>query len=138
MSRFPIAFGIATIALAAVAPAGAQQPFQGAITTRMTAEDGTTHDATFLVKGNRVRMEMAAPNGEGTFAMITDRDAKKSWMLMPGRQMYMERDLDAAPPAGMPPRPERAKAAITWTGKSETIAGMKCDDATSAEPGFLP
>ena len=45
MIRCPALLGSATVVLLAAAPAQAQQPFQGAIATQMTGDDGTTHDA---------------------------------------------------------------------------------------------
>ena len=114
-------------ALAALAlPAPAQQPFEGVITVRMSSEAGT-QSSTFSVKGEKLRMDLSA--GGGDVAIVMDRAAQKTYILMPSRQMYMEQNTPelAAPPAAQQQGPE---AQVTWTGRKETIAGYECEHAT--------
>ncbi len=100
----------------------AAQSFEGVIEMQMK---GPNQEASmpvkYLVKGDLVRMEMQSPRGEMT--MIMDSKNKKTIILMPQMQSYMERSMDVpAQPAG-----DAKKSEITKTGKTEKILGYDCE-----------
>ncbi len=114
-------------ALALLAPASSQAQFEGVLTAKMNSERGPM-DVTHSIKGDKMRMDMTMGR-MGDAAMIVDKAAEKSYMLMPQRKMYMENDLSGA----IAQAQSQSKADFKWDGTSQTIAGTKCDDATSKE-----
>lgn len=110
--------------LAVVAtPLAAQASFEGAIAMSLTADGGKSTDVNYLVKGTKIRMEMPGSRGE-TMVMIFDMAEKKMLILMSAQKMYMEQELrvNVADTAG-----KLNDAKIKHTGKTETIAGYKCE-----------
>jgi hypothetical protein len=119
----------ALAALAAVlvlvpAAGGAQPtPFEGVITMKMAGGERGGGDGTiqYYLRDNVVRMEMSGARGE--MAIVMDPKAKKSYMIMPAQQMYMEQAMDARGGADA----SGARSQVTRTGKTETIAGLQCE-----------
>jgi hypothetical protein len=113
-------------ALSLVAHSASAQQFEGVIVAKMKG-DGAAAAVTYSIKGEKIRMDMGSESGIQA-ATIVDRAAKKMYLLMPQQQMYMERalDVDAAAVAA---EPRSRTAHFSWTGTSQTIAGMHCDDA---------
>ena len=110
------------LALAATTLA-AQSPFEGAISMTMTGDNGKTTELTYLVKGGKMRFDVAGGRGEQV-AMIIDPAEKKSLMIMTSQRMYMEQDFaDAAASAAEKDKPAEVKR----TGRTETVAGYKCE-----------
>ena len=118
----------AVIALAAmVAPTlahaqGAKQ-FEGVVTYQ--GEGGHTFE--YAIRNGLIRIDMNSENRQA--AMIMDPGSHKMYMLMPEQKMYMEmkvpegKDLEGAPKDTKP----------TKTGKSDVVAGHKCDYWTVKE-----
>jgi hypothetical protein len=104
----------------------AQSPFEGAIAMTLTAESGKTNDVSYLVKGGKIRMEMAGNRGE-PMVMIFDIAEKKMLMVMTAQKMYMEQEIGEVA-ADAAEKGQQAK--IARTGKTETIAGYKCEHIT--------
>ncbi len=100
----------------------AAQSFEGIIEMQMKDQNQeSSMPVKYLVKGDLIRMEMQSPRGEMT--MIMDSKNKKTIILMPQMQSYMERSMDApAQPAG-----DAKKSEITKTGKTEKILGYDCE-----------
>jgi len=100
----------------------AAQSFEGMIEMQMKDQNQeSSMPVKYLVKGDLIRMEMQSPRGEMT--MIMDSKNKKTIILMPQMQSYMERSMDVpAQPAG-----DAKKSEITKTGKTEKILGYECE-----------
>lgn len=109
-----------TTLLALALPAGARaQSFEGTVTFR-TDRGG---DMAYSVRQGKVRMDV---NREGhQAAVIMDPGTRTMDMVMPERRMYMEVHMPDVQPgdAGDP----RKDVDITKTGRTETVAGYKCE-----------
>lgn len=116
------AAAVATLALPSTTMA--QGAFEGVVTFQVTAGTGGEQTMQYSVKGNKVRMDVTA----GGMSMFTlyDGATKTVDMVMPMRQMYMERAVDNEQAMA---DSAAAKAKIDWTGKKETIAGRECEHA---------
>jgi hypothetical protein len=122
--RSLLLFGAAA-GLAICSPPARAQSFEGVLTIRMATPAGGG-DATYSIKGERMRMDMSM-GGMGSIATILDQSTKKAYMIMPARSMYMETDI---PPAAQ----QSDKGSFAWKGTKETIAGQECEDATAKDP----
>lgn len=116
------------LALLLAAPLGAQT-FEGAISMNMSGQNGRSTPITYLIKGEKARMEMG---GAMQAAMIYDVPGGKMLMVMTQQRMYMEMDLNGAM-AGARGQMEGKKPTITRTGRMETIAGYSCEHVTSTD-----
>ncbi len=131
-------------------PLGAQS-FEGSMSMRVGAPDGTAMDVTYLIKGDKMGMTLTAPASSGPLAgneirMIIDQNAKTMTMLMPvpagmggggmlppdtkGIKMVNPIGPEAARDGGGAP-----EATYKKLGTSQTIAGLKCDDYESTADG---
>lgn len=119
-NRASLQGAIATLAVI-VAPAmaraqGAGQ-FEGVVTFQ--SEGGRSFD--YSIRKGVIRIDMNDENRKA--AMIMNPAAHKMYMLMPEQQMYMEMKVpegDALEGTGKDAKPVR-------TGKSDVVAGHKCD-----------
>lgn len=99
------------------------QAFEGTLTFRARGDDGDK-TITEWVKGTSIRYDYAgAPGREGT--MIIDGTARTRTVVMPARKMYMTVPYD--PAARKPSAGEKPQVTWTRTGKSETVAGVRCE-----------
>ena len=99
------------------------QAFEGTLTFRARGDDGDK-TITEWVKGTSIRYDYAgAPGREGT--MIIDGTAKTRTVVMPARKMYMTVPYD--PAAKKPWTGEKPQVTWTRTGKTETVAGVRCE-----------
>lgn len=117
---------VAASATAVAGPAFAQKPFEGVIDARINTPMGPA-TSSYSIKGEKLRMDMSMGNGMA-MATIVDRAAHKGYVLMPARQMYMERDIPDSLAAAAP---NDAAGKFAWTGRTETIAGLSCEHATT-------
>lgn len=108
---------------AAASLAQAQAAFEGSVAMKVTGDDGKANDVAYLVKGSKIRMEMSAGRGEQA-VMIFDLTDRKMLILMSEQKMYMEQSVAAAADAASD---KASTATIKRTGKTETIAGYKCE-----------
>jgi len=124
------AFATAVLA----APAGAQSPFEGTVTIRMssrTPQGVMNQQMEYLTRAGKVRVNLAAPAGMpvGGASIIFMPAEKKMYMLMPAQSAYMEMimsdSLAAAAAKRAPGAAEEAK--VVRTGKMETVAGLSCE-----------
>ena len=118
------AAGVATLA-SSPARAAAQSAFEGVVTFQVNAGPDGQQTMQYSVKGDKVRMDISA-RGMQMFALF-DGATKMMDMVIPMRQMYMERSTEDAQAMT-----DSAVAAskIDWTGRKETIAGYECEHAT--------
>jgi hypothetical protein len=122
MFRSVAAAGIVAIGLLCVGPAFAET-FEGIVHFKST-RDGKAREYDYLIKGNKIRIEIGERNSQ--FNVIVDPDAKKTLLLMPERKMVMEMpmtednktDSTAAGKNGI---------SFTRSGKTETILGHTCE-----------
>lgn len=111
---------------------GAQSRFEGSIAMNMAGDGGKPREVSYFVKGGKIRMEMAGARGE-QMTMIMNPAAKEMLILMPAQKMYMVQAMGAAADAAEKSKPPT----IARTGKTETIAGYKCEYVTvTAEDGI--
>lgn len=127
----------AVLLVTALVPFGmlaAQSSFNGVITFLNEGESGRQDTFVQYTKGNKVRLDgFGATHG----SMIIDNDAKVMMMVDPGKKQVMTMtEADAKQMQAMmgsmmkqPGKPEAAadKASFTKTGKTETVAGVRCD-----------
>jgi hypothetical protein len=116
--------GLAAAAAAAPRPAlPADASFEGVVTYRHAAAPGTPPlIATWLLKGSRSRMEFEVAPGTRS-VVIMDVKTGAVISLMPGQKQYMASNLYDFAKA----MPDVPSSKYSPTGRSETIAGRKCD-----------
>jgi hypothetical protein len=101
-------------------------PFEGVVTIRVSDPDGGKPvTAKHYITKNALRFETVMGGNQPHF-MIFDHQRKQVISVMPQQRMYMVMpipDTDEADP-GMA---KKLKESLTKTGKSETIAGYRCE-----------
>ena len=115
----------ATFVLAGAAPLPAQSTFEGVIVSVMSGGDHSM-EMTTRYKGGMARMEMPMGPGGGAYQLI---DMGKGTMtaVMPEQKMYMTMDFAGMAGSVKDQTTGDAEVKITATGKTETIAGHRCD-----------
>lgn len=109
------------------APLGAQKTFEGAVSLNVTGENGKTVAMNYLLKDGKMRLEQGADGRQ--MGIIMDGPGKKMLIIMTAQRMYIEREM--LTPAEMKATGEGMKRpAITKTGRTEIIAGYKCEHLT--------
>ena len=103
---------IAAVVAAAVPAAAAAAEFSADVTYK---EAGRTMNSRIYVAGDRMRTEMDVRDAY----QIVRQDLKKSWLVMPGKDQYMEMKLD---PQSVPQERMRGEISRKQIGK-ETIDG---------------
>jgi hypothetical protein len=116
-------FALAAIAAPAIAHGQSAKQFQGIVTFQ--GEGGRSFQ--YALRNGLVRIDM---NGESRQAsMIMDPGSHKMYMLMPEQKTYMEMQVpDMAELEG-----SSSNIKPTKTGKSEVVAGHKCEYWTVKE-----
>lgn len=107
----------------------AQSPpaFEGAITMRLKAPGapGTGQELEYLIGPGRMRVNVPSPMG--TMAVIMRPADQKMVILLDAQQMYFEQPIpQQVPPSASSPS-TAATATVKRTGKTETIAGERCE-----------
>jgi hypothetical protein len=121
---------VAAGALAA-APLGlSAQAFEGVVTYKMNP--GSTRPGTMVyqVKGTKVRADISNLQGgpPGGMYVLIDASVGKMTSVMPAQKMYMTVDLKAMGEQMKQRDSAKPRAGkITETGKTESIAGHKCE-----------
>ena len=116
---------IAALAAVAAASPGAQQPFEGAITVRMSEMQQT--DMRYFMRRGMVRAEITGRQGR-VMTTIVDPRMQSMTMLLPEQQAYLRRPL--TPPAGPITKDPPRAPTVVRTGRSEMIAGVPCEHVT--------
>jgi hypothetical protein len=121
----------ALLLMLTAAPLAAQASFEGAVSLTFTKNDGTPMLMNYLVKEGKIRTDLTGQRGE-QMAMVFDHANRKMTMIMNSQRMYLERDLSekTSPSA---PREGTAHKAIVRTGRTEMIAGYRCEHITVTE-----
>lgn len=129
-----VALVLAGATMAAGAPAGAQAPFEGVVTIRMsskTPQGVMSQQMEYLMRAGKVRVNMAPPPGlpvVGPSLLVVPQE-KKAYMLMAAQSAYMEvpmfDSLVAEAAKRAPGGAEETK--VVRTGKKETVAGVSCE-----------
>jgi hypothetical protein len=134
-NSFLLSLVVAGLSGAALPLNARAQAFEGTLTFTVPGRDGARSIMEW-VKGDQARYDMLAASGgvvEGT--MIVDAGAKTRTVVMPSRKMYMTVPYDPTAPRAR----SGAVSDVKWTrtGKSETVAGVKCDviHGTGTEAG---
>lgn len=123
---------VVLLALAAASVAQAQSAFEGTVSMSLSGDNGRSMNVNYMVKDGRIRMEMPGGRG-GMGVMIMDVAEKKMLVLLTAQKMYMEQSLAGAMAAAQ--SANKAKATVTRTGRTESIAGQVCEHVTVAEEG---
>lgn len=130
MSCRPFVPALAACALAVAPAAASAQGFEGTVTYRMNPTSGRPGQLVYHVKGTKIRADITGATGAppGGMYMLMDATAGKMMSVMPAQKIYMTMDMKAMGEQ-MKQRGghEKQAAKITKTGKSETIAGHKCE-----------
>jgi hypothetical protein len=114
-----------TSALASATPT----PFEGEIQLEVRqASEATPLNVTYDIKGDKVRYDEKATTSSAAAAVhtIADLDQHKAYELLDTKKRYVEVDPTSA---GREPAPAQLKT----TGKTETVAGMACEDVEITE-----
>lgn len=122
------------VAMAGPGALAAQGTFEGAITIRMataTPRGATTQQVEYLMRGGKVRVNMAAPPGlpaSGPSLLMVPQE-NTVYMLMAAQSAYMELRMDDSLASRAARRPPNARDAVkvVRTGRRETIAGVSCE-----------
>lgn len=111
---------LAAIAAPVVVHGQSSKQFEGVVTYQ--SEGGRTFQ--YAIRNGRVRIDMTGESRQA--AMIMDPGSHKMYMLMPEQKVYMEMSMDDADASASNVKP-------TKTGKSEVVAGHKCEYWTMQE-----
>ncbi|HEU4683458.1 MAG TPA: DUF4412 domain-containing protein [Nitrospira sp.] len=131
-TRLIYAFSLAMAGSSTWAVAG---DFEGVIHMKSTFSGTETKSAEsdWFVKGDHVRMEMKRGSGPEqnessvpNMTMIFNADKKTTYMLMPGRNVYTEHSAEQDGEK-ISERFKDSKYEIVRTGKTDTVAGYRCD-----------
>ena len=118
-------------ALVAAAPLGAQ--WQGVVTFHNT-ERGSQQDSSDIQylegPGGVSKMIMQDREG-GPISMIFNRSQNTATIVMASRQMYMTMPMDQAQAEA---KKQMSKLKITDTGRSDVVAGHKCEVFHTVDP----
>lgn len=121
MVRSTVAAGVVMLGLLSVGLALAEE-FEGIVHFKST-RDGKAREYDYLIKGNKVRIELG--EGPAQFNVVVDPDAKRTLLLMPERKMVMEMpmtDDNKTDSAG-----NKNNISFTRSGKTETVLGYTCE-----------
>ena len=134
MSRvcpFTIAAATVSMLVVMVPQVIAAQPFEGAVTMRMSAKGANgpqSQEMEYLVRGGKVRVSMGGP--AGAMSLLSVPQEQKVYVLMAAQNAYMEMPISEASSSVAAKTPADAK--ITRTGRMETVAGYACEHVTVA------
>lgn len=120
----PWAMSFALAVTLAAAPGGASA-FEGRVDYSMTVDNGKPMIITYRLKGESVRTEYDAAMGAGRGAMLYLPKEKATYMLAMDNKMAIRHPMDAG--EAVQAKPAASKTTFQKTGRTETIAGQKCD-----------
>ncbi len=131
-----LALGTTLLTFAFASPA-LGQGFEGVQEFRITSE-GKSATITQTQKGSKVKLDMSGmaalsggkspPQAQGSYALV-DWKTREMFMVMPSQKMYMAGNIDSMMARGqaMQPKIDPSKSRVSKTGKTETVAGLKCE-----------
>ena len=106
------------------------QPFEGALTMRLSAKGANgaqRQEIEYLVRNGKVRVSMGGP--AGAMSLLSVPQEQKVYVLIALQRAYMELPTAAASSAA---KATPADAKITRTGRMDTVAGYACEHVTVA------
>ncbi len=115
----------AALVLMCIASPLAAQSFEGTVSMNITSDNGKTTSITYMLKDGKMRFD---PGGQQV-SVIIDPATQRMTVIMNAQKMYMERDFSSAT-AAVQQQATGKRPDIVRTGKTETIAGYKCEDIT--------
>jgi hypothetical protein len=98
-----------------------QPPFEGVVSIKVSDPDDGPSQMQYHIRNGAFRMELVSHDGEKS-VWITDPRRRVIYIVTPAKQAYTEMTLPDDDPASAEKEPR-----ITKTGRSETIAGHKCE-----------
>jgi len=123
---FVLVLGVADVASAQATRA---RPFEGSVSMRATlpsANGPQTQVMEYLVRDGKARVNVAG----GAMSLLVLPAESRAYLLMAAQASYREMPLPSAPVSGAPGASPRAPAPVVTTtrlGRSETVAGLRCD-----------
>jgi hypothetical protein len=129
----PITLAAATVSMLVVLvpQAMAAQPFEGALTMRVSSKGANgpqSQEVEYLVRGGKVRVSMGGP--AGAMSLLSVPQEQKVYVLMAAQNAYLEMPVSDASSSVAAKSP--ADATITRTGRMDTVAGYACEHVTVA------
>lgn len=101
-----------------------QLTFEGKVNVKLVYDDDVSF-MDYLVKGNKLRMEIKDEEGENASYMITDMQEVKMFMLMPENKMYMEYPIEKTMEESKEEM-EEAMEKVLLTNETKEINGFNC------------
>ena len=103
-----------------------QVRFEGKVTFK-TDDDGKEQLITYLMKGNKVRIEQRQGKGPGQGAMIVDSETQMMIMLMNEQKMYMEMPMKESKYTSQVQSDSEKPEYFAKTVEGKVILGQSCD-----------
>ncbi|MGO8999052.1 MAG: DUF4412 domain-containing protein [Polyangiaceae bacterium] len=126
-----LAAPLALVTLAACSSKGFGANFEGEITMTTTHPNAAATTMVVKAKGDKLRVEMPAPNGQTTSAIYLPMENKMT-LLLDAQKMAM--DMDFGAPGAPQPNTNAQTSATGKTGKKELVAGISCEDWVVNDP----
>jgi hypothetical protein len=104
--------------------------FEGSITLRSTRGSSPPVDMVVKAKGDKLRFETPTSDGRAAIAIYSPTDNKVT-VLVDAQKIAMDMDLSSPSAA---PNTSADTSNVDKTGKSETIAGIGCEDYVVKDP----
>ncbi len=131
----PVTFAaLATSLLAALGGCsnnGLGANFEGDVVMQTTRPNSPPTTMTIKAKGDNIRIELPTPDGK-TESAIYSSQQNKLVVLLDAQKLAM--DLDMGAPGAPTANTDSRTSAVEKSGKSETIAGISCDDYVVKDP----
>ncbi|MBC7788420.1 MAG: DUF4412 domain-containing protein [Anaerolineae bacterium] len=123
INRLVLPCVVAAVTTFAADNLAAQPTFEGILTMKVSGPQNTVpRTMKYYVRNGVMRLEMEGKDGPQGYT-ITDPRKQVSYTVVPGQRMYME--MAAAP--NTVEKINKTEPQITRTGRTETIAGHKCE-----------
>lgn len=114
--------------------------FEGKIDMTITTGSGQSQTIAYEVRGEQVRINVAAGNGQGA-SMIMDLQKEQMLIMIPQRKMYLVRPLPAmgpgaaSGPGNTQPTTSSQSPDLVQTGEKTTLLGYPCTKYTVSQNG---
>ncbi len=126
----------ALLAILIALPLLAQTPFEGTVSLNLTNDNGRANALSFMIKGGKMRFDPSTgPNGP-MISVILDNVAQRMTVIMNQQKMYMEREFPSV--AAIQSQTGVKAPALVKTGKTEVVAGYKCEHYTITDNDGTP
>jgi len=126
-----LSFSFSLLLLAGCSNSGFGSNFEGEVAMKTTRPSGAPATMTIKAKGDNLRIDIPTPDGRTASAIYTGQQNKMVVLL---DQQKMAMDMDMGAPGAPTPNTNAKTSAVEKTGKSETVAGIGCDDYVVKDP----